>query len=128
MREIQTVEHSVTKIFALDAPGAGGACHSYIVVLKNGSDKDLVDNDTRGTQRVAEINFQNGPVQEAGANGCFQEDLIAICVDRLRSFQQGDFKCRENALAITHLEEALNWLNSRTLNRKQRGVEGKLEV
>ena len=125
MREIQTVEHSVTKIFALDAPGAGGACHSYIIVLKTGSDKD---NDTRGRERIAEINFQNGPVKEAGANGCFQEDLIAICVDRLRSFQQGDFKCRENALAITHLEEALNWLNSRTLDRQRRGVEGKSEV
>lgn len=124
MREIQTVEHSVTQIFVLDDPGAGGACHSYIIVLKTGSDKD---NDIRGRERVAEIDFQNGPVQEVGANGCFQEDLIAICVDRLRSFQQGDFKCRENALAITHLEEALNWLNSRTLNRKQRGVEGKLE-
>jgi hypothetical protein len=47
-----------------------------------------------------------------------------ICIDRLRSFQSGDFKCRENALALTKLEEALHWLNHRTRDRQSRGVEG----
>lgn len=38
---------------------------------------------------------------------------------------QNKFSCRENAIVITKLEEALMWLNKRTEDRKQRGVEGK---
>lgn len=34
------------------------------------------------------------------------------------------FKCRENACAITKIEEAEMWLQKRTAERKQRGVEG----
>ena len=34
--------------------------------------------------RFAEINFQNGPIQESDANGCHQEYLIAIVIDRLQ--------------------------------------------
>ena len=70
------------------------------------------------------INFQNGPVKENGVNGCFQEDLISICIDRLQSFQAGEFACRENALALTKLEEAMHWLNHRTHDRQYRNVEG----
>ena len=44
--------------------------------------------------------------------------------DRLRSFQQGPFASRYNALALTHIEDAQNWLNRRTLERMRRGVEG----
>ena len=36
----------------------------------------------------------------------------------------GKFACRENAIALTKLEEAQLWLFSRTLARMQRGVEG----
>jgi hypothetical protein len=52
------------------------------------------------------------------------EALLAIQIDRLRSFQSGKFACRENAIALTHLEEAMMWLNKRTENRLARGVEG----
>lgn len=57
-------------------------------------------------------------------NGLTQEVLLAIVADRLRSFQVGQFACRENALALTKIEEAQHWLHSRTLARMQRGVEG----
>jgi hypothetical protein len=63
-------------------------------------------------------------VKEFGVNGCHQEDLLAIVIDRLRSFQAGPFACRENALALTKIEEAMHWLNHRTSERKNRGVEG----
>jgi hypothetical protein len=53
-----------------------------------------------------------------------QEDLLAIVIHRLQGFQTGPFKCRENALALTKLEEALHWLNHRTARRVSRGVEG----
>lgn len=70
------------------------------------------------------IKFQKGPMQEFGQNGCQDEDLLEIVLDRLRSFQNSSFKCRENAIAITKIEEALHWLNHRTKDRCNRGVEG----
>lgn len=70
------------------------------------------------------LNFQNGPIGEVGVNGLTNEALLAIIIDRLSYYQEGKFKCRENALAITKLEEGLLWLHSRTLERLQRGVEG----
>ena len=49
---------------------------------------------------------------------------MAIQIDRLRSFQAGLYACRENALALTALEESLMWLQKRTRDRFARGVEG----
>lgn len=78
-----------------------------------------------GNEHFAEIRFQQGDIAEVGVNGCYNEDLIEIVVRRLNDFQQGEMKCRENAIAITYLETALFWLQKRTLDRKARGVEGK---
>lgn len=110
--------HRFTEIDVLDEPGQGGACHEYSIIQKVKGDL------TQAFLNLGRISFQNGPVQELGVNGCFEEDLIAICIDRLRSFQAGDFACRENALALTKLEEAMHWLNHRTSDRQNRGVEG----
>lgn len=63
-------------------------------------------------------------IAEHGVNGITNEALIAIVIDRLQGAQQGPFKCRENALAITELESASFWLAKRTLDRMTRGVEG----
>jgi hypothetical protein len=68
--------------------------------------------------------FQHGPIKEVGVNGITNEALLAIVLDRLRGFQESPFKCRENAVAITKLEEAMMWLHKRTLDRERRGVEG----
>lgn len=73
---------------------------------------------------LADIHFQEGPIGEAGVNGVMNEDLIAMVICRLEHFQKSEFSCRENALAITKLEEALLWLRKRTMGREQRGVEG----
>lgn len=73
---------------------------------------------------LTKIDFQNGPIKENGVNGCQNEDLIAIIIDRLQGFQTGEFPCRENSIAITKLQEALMWLEKRTADRKARGVEG----
>lgn len=70
------------------------------------------------------IRFQAGPIKEAGVNGVTGEALIAIQIDRLRSFQAGPYACRENAIALTHLETAQMWLQKRTRERQARGVEG----
>ncbi len=73
---------------------------------------------------LTEILFQKGPIKESTLNGCFMEDLIAICICRLENFQKSEFACKENAMAITKLEESLMWLRKRTLNREKRGVKG----
>ena len=57
-------------------------------------------------------------------NGCANEDLLIMVIRRLEGFQNSEFKCRENALALTHIEEALLWLRKRTMGREARGVEG----
>lgn len=106
-------------ITVVDEPGHGGACHVYSVAygFNPGTDEG-------GSQEKCRIEFQNGTVKEAGANGITQEALLAIVIDRLRSFQAGQYACRENAVALTKCEESLMWLQKRTLDRIRRGVEG----
>ena len=74
------------------------------------------------------MRFQNGPIGEFGVNGISNEALLAIVEDRLKGFQSGDYACRENALALTKLQEAMMWLHSRTRARVARGVEGTHQV
>lgn len=73
---------------------------------------------------LAEIHFQEGPIKECGVNGVCNEDLIAMVIRRLEGFQDSPFRCRENAVAITKLEESLMWLRKRTMDREARNVEG----
>lgn len=130
MRTIE--EHKVNPandrltITVTDEPGAGGANHRYKVsgfdLSKNPSAVDPEYGQYAGTE--TEIFFQNGPINEAGVNGLTQEVLLAIVADRLRSFQAGKYACRENAIALTKIEEAQHWLQSRTRARMVRGVEG----
>lgn len=102
------------RIEVLDEPRAGGANHVYLIRYTS---KDEMP-------QAQLCSFQNGPIKEAGVNGITQEALLAIVIDRLRSFQSGKFKCRENAIALTHCEDALMWLQKRTMERLRRGVEG----
>ena len=104
-----------------DEPGAGGANHHYDVTMPGWTR----DPDGANAKGIWDIQFQNGPIGEVGVNGVTQEVLLAIVIDRLRSFQSGPFSSRENALALTKCEEALHWLQQRTLDRMRRGVEGK---
>ena len=58
--------------------------------------------------------------------GCFVEDLIVLAAARLNEYQK-DMPCRENAVALTKLEEAIHWLESRKISRETRGVLGPRE-
>lgn len=71
---------------------------------------------------TTEIRFQNGDPR-MGVNGITDEALLAVVIDRLEKFQTGVTRCRENALAITKLEEAMHWLRHRSADREHRGVE-----
>lgn len=115
-------------IAALDEPGSGGANCRYQIGGYSRKQEVVADREAGETEIVddvaTDINFQNGPVAEVGVNGVTHEALLAILIDRLQGFQRGPFVCRENALALTKLEEALMWLNKRTQGRLARGVEG----
>ncbi len=113
------------KIQVIDEPGSGGANHEYRIsghdLRKHPAYSDVSAENIPSWETIC---FQNGPIKEAGVNGLTGEALIAIEIDRLRSFQAGPFACRENAIALTHFEEGLMWLQRRTVARIKRGVEG----
>lgn len=104
-------------VTVLDEPGSGGACHEYSIGGYTQPHENGVVGDTL-------IRFQNGPIAEVGVNGVTHEALLAILVDRLEKFQAGPYACRENALALTKLQDAQMWLQHRTRARMARGVEG----
>lgn len=118
MRKVNIGTNNYTEVYATDAQ-AFNANHKYIVVAVPAEGEE-----TGLDTPYAKVKFQEGPIKENGVNGCHNEDLIAIVLDRLQCLNQGDFKCRENSIAITKLEEAMMWLNKRTADRKARGVEG----
>ena len=68
------------------------------------------------------LQFQMSPEDSVGLTN---ELVIEGLIVRLRSLND-QLACRENSLAITKLEEALMWLNARTRDRRERGVEGKV--
>lgn len=79
------------------------------------------------------IAWQRGPLGRVGTeervepNGAFVEDVIDAALQRIQFYQSandGKFRCRENSIAVTKLEEALLWLDSRTSRRTKQGVEG----
>jgi len=68
--------------------------------------------------------LQNGPVKEFGKNGCQVTDVIAVAKKIIEGLNES-FPCRENAMTITKLDEALMWQDKRTKDREERNVEGK---
>ncbi len=74
------------------------------------------------------ISWQNGPLgrgeKRQKPNGAFVEDIIVAARDRLAYYQQGDFACQANSVAIERLTQALESLEARTAERERRGVEG----
>jgi hypothetical protein len=109
-----------------DETGVGGAQHLYMIrgfdSTSNPSDPFVKRHGEPA--RHATVLFQNGPINEVGVNGVTHEALLAIVADRLRSFQAGPYSCKANACALTHIEEAMHWLQQRTIERMRRGVEG----
>ncbi len=75
--------------------------------------------------------WQNGPLgrgeERQEPNGAFVETVIQAAINRIEFYQKtnnGKFACRENVIALTHLETAILWLEKRTRDREARAVEG----
>ena len=56
-------------------------------------------------------------------DGTTNEEVIEVLIDRLK-YLTAKLPSRETSIAITKLEEALMWLNKRTVDRVKRNVEG----
>jgi hypothetical protein len=93
MRKLNIGTEKYTQVFAADNPDFG-ANHAYIVKRTGDSSEEAV---------LGAVYFQKGPIKENGVNGCMNEDLITMVIDRL---------------------EGLLWLRKRTMDREARGVEG----
>ncbi|WP_105176861.1 ABC transporter ATPase [Clostridium cagae] len=117
MKELSTIQkrEKLNKVFATDKIGPGGANHEYVIV----SDIGLQ------VPKEQVITFQKGPRNVEGSqHGACDEDLLEMVRDRLKAFQRGPYSCRENACALTYIEEALLWLNMRKEDRIERNVLG----
>lgn len=120
-RELNTIQkrEKLNLVSALDEPGNGGANHKYEIFCPT---KDGVVTNALNVQM---IQFQNGARNLPDSTpGVLDTDLLEIVRDRLKGFQSGEFACRENACALTHIEEALMWLNHRVEDRIERNVLG----
>ncbi len=74
------------------------------------------------------VQFQHGPRSlESSTPGVTNEALLAIVIDRLEGFQEGEFACAENDIALSKLWEAMHWLRHRSQARRNRGVLGTLQ-
>lgn len=91
-------DHHVVE-FIEDAPGESPRVHGY-------------------------IRFQDGPIAERGPNGTTNEEVMRVVIERIEALNTPPFSCRENSIALTHLQTALLWLEERTRQRQNRGVEG----
>lgn len=98
-------------VITQDAPGPGGASHWYEFY--------------NGEHSAGFVQFQKGPRNEPGSTpGVIENAVLAVVVDRLAAFQAGEFACRENALALTKIQEAMHWIRHRADDRAQRGTLG----
>ncbi len=59
-------------------------------------------------------------------DGMTVEEVLSECIKRV-SLYNSVVPCRENSLAITNMEQALMWLEHRTKDREERGVEGTMK-
>lgn len=122
MRELSTIQkrEKLNRVYASDEKGNGGANHEY-----------LIAGGETGTGRYevyTTILLQNGARKEENSiHGVIDTDLLEIVRDRLKSFQSGPFATRDNACALTHIEEALMWMNRRVEDRIERNILGKNE-
>lgn len=106
------------RIVVMDESGSGGANHRYSIQFLDGNPHGSVCGE------LVDLNFQNGPIKEAGINGITHEALLAVLIDRLEGFQRGKFACQANEQALRWLLAAQGVLLDRTKERAARGVEG----
>jgi len=79
--------------------------------------------DVKGVAPTVKFTIQSDPIGEVGINGVQALDLLEYTKCLFQSLNDV-FPCRENALTITKIEEAIHWQEARTKDRQRRAVEG----
>lgn len=106
--------NQLNNIYVTENIGPGNGKHKYRI--------------EREGALLCEIQFQEGPRNEEGSiSGVLDQDLLEIVRNRLQAFQSGPYASRENACALTHIEEALMWMAKRADDRAERGVLGTMQ-
>lgn len=122
MEKLNTIQkrENLNEVMVLDEKGNGGANHRYGIYMNGAHDNGKTPDICYGI-----IQFQNGARKLPDSiHGVLDTDLLEIVRHRLQCFQQGDFATRENEIALTHIEEALLWMNKRVEDRIARNVLG----
>ena len=79
--------------------------------------------DVPGVAPVVSFTVQSDPIKQVGVNGVQAVDMLEYVKCLFQSLNDV-FPCRENALTITKIEEAIHWQDARTKDRMLRSVEG----
>ena len=119
MEKLKTIQkrEKLNDVYTVDEKGNGGANHEYHITW---------DANNNGYISTQSIKFQDGARKEKDStHGVIDSDLLEIVKHRLECFQSGPFSSRENAIVLTHIEEALMWMNRRVEDRIERNVLGK---
>ena len=98
-------------------------------VTKGGKYSIEIENaeDVKGVAPIVKFTIQSDPIGEVGVNGCQAVDILEYVKCLFESLNE-TFPCRENALTITKIEEAIHWQEARTKDREKRNVEGQNRV
>lgn len=99
-----------------------GNVEGHIIHWGEISPKDLGNIVVDDENDLLSFKVMTKPASEGG-EGCQWTALVATGLEILKNLNK-KFPCRENALTITKLEEALMWQEKRTKDRVKRGVEG----
>ena len=129
MEKLNTIQkrEKLNDIFAVDEKGNGGANHKYDITYANKATIAEENNCllVSPLHFITTIQLQNGARKlDDSIHGIIDTDLLEIVRHRLQCFQKGEFATRENAIALTHIEEALMWMNRRVEDRIERNVLG----
>ena len=90
--------------------------NKFFIEIDNGED-------VKGLAPIVKFTIQSDPIGEVGVNGCQALDMLEYVKCLFQSLNDS-FPCRENALTITKIEEAIHWQDARTKDRLTRKVEG----
>lgn len=96
-------------------------------VLRENHQYELANFENKGQpgqvlQFIEKAKAEDGSLKTIN-DGTTNEQVLEMLIDRTKGLNE-KFPCRENSLAITHMEEALMWLEKRTADTVKRGVEG----
>jgi len=123
MKKLNTIQkrNKLNDVFGIETDSVTYNHHHFYSIYLGGLKPDEKINE----EDIFNIRFQTGPRNEPHSiPGVLDTDLLEIVRDRLKYFQTTEFSCRENACALTHIEEALMWLNKRVEDRAEKEILG----